>query len=172
MLRFYTLRGLLYYNTNGFLSESLCFTTMNLLLTRDLYYTSKLLVLMYALHTIVTSTYVRIAVRSRIYFSPVYGFPGVNTIEDKTSPVYDPFESTLTTLVKVSSDVKLEDSGAWINLINLLRHKRSVSQLLERQKANVKGTIVNQVTGKASGPKRYKPMKSWLTPDRTVARKK
>jgi hypothetical protein len=112
MLRFYTLRGILYYNTNGFLNELLYFTIMNLLLTRDLWYTFNWVVLIYALHIIVTSTYVRISVRSRIYFSPVYGFPGVNTIEDKTSPVYDPFEFTLTTLVKVMSDVKLEDSGA------------------------------------------------------------
>lgn len=172
MLRFYALRGMLYYNTNGFLSELLYFTIMNLLLTRDLRYTFGWVVLIYALHIIVTSTFVRTSVRSRIYFSPVYGFPGVNTIEDKTSPVYDPFESTLTTLVKVTSDVKLEDSGAWKNLINLLKSRRSVSQLLERQKANVKGTVVNQVTGKVSGPKRSKLVKNWLTPDRTDARKK
>jgi len=162
---------MLYYNTNGFLSELLYFSIMNLLLTRDLWYTIYWVVLIYALHIIVTSSYVRIFVRSRIYFSPLYGFPGVNVIEDTTSPVYDPFESTLTTLVKVASDVKLEDSGAWINLINLLKSRRSVKQLLERQKANVKGISVNQVTGKASGPKRSKPAKSWKAPDRTDARK-
>lgn len=127
---------------------------------------------MFALHTSITSSWVRIWVRSQIYFSPLYGFPGVNTIEDKTSPVYDPFESTLTTLVKVASDVRLEDSGAWENLINLLRDRRSVKQLLERQKANVKGLTVNQVTGKASGPKRSRSIKSDKAPDRTDARKK
>jgi hypothetical protein len=56
MLRFYTLRGLLYYNTNGLLNELLYFTIMNLLLTRDLWYTVKWVVLIYALHIIVTSS--------------------------------------------------------------------------------------------------------------------
>lgn len=72
--------------------------------------------------------------------------------------------------MKVASDVKLEDSGAWKNLINLLRDRKQVQQLLERQKASVKGQPVNQVMGKATGPKRYNPRGN--TPDRTVAHKK
>jgi hypothetical protein len=91
--------------------------------------------------------------RSRVYFSPIYGFPGVNVIEDKTSPAYDPFGSSLSTLVKVNSDVLLEDSGAWLSITKMLKSRRSVKQLLERQKLNVKITSSRRVDRKTSGPR-------------------
>jgi hypothetical protein len=76
-------------------------------------------------------------------------------IEDKTSPTYDPFGSSISTLVKVTSDVKLEDSGAWLNIIRLLGSRRSVIQLLERQKSSVKAPSPKD-SGKASVPRRTK----------------
>jgi hypothetical protein len=91
--------------------------------------------------------------RSRVYFSPIYGFPGVNVIEDKTSPTYDPFGSSLSTLVKVNSDTLLEDSGAWLSIIRMLKSRQSVKQLLERQKLNVKLTSSKRVDRKTSGPR-------------------
>jgi hypothetical protein len=103
-------------------------------------------------------------VRSRVYFSPIYGFPGVNVIEDKSSPTYDPFGSSISTLVKVNSDTKLEDSGAWLSIIGLLKSRKSVKQLLERQKQNVKVVSVSRVSRSTSEPR--------LKPDRFDATKK
>ena len=138
---------------------------MNFLLTRDLIYTTFWVVLIYALHIVVISNWVKVQVRSRIYFSPLYGFPGVNVIEDTTSPAYDPFESSLTTLKKVTSERKLEESSAWRNIIWLLRGKKSVRQLLERQKeAKLKLNKSSKVGGKGKDPRRK--------PDRILPTKK
>lgn len=123
-------------------------------LTWDFMFCIKFWVLPLALHAVLTSSWCRTIVRSRIYFSPLYGFPGVNVIEDKTSPTYDPYGSTLSTLIKVSSDVKLEDSGAWLNIIKLLRSKRSVKQLLQRQKDSVKPKLVEKHRGLSVKPNR------------------
>jgi hypothetical protein len=78
---------------------------------------------------------------------------------------HDPFESSLTTLKKVTSDKKLEESGAWRNIIWLLREKKSVRQLLERQKeAKLKLNKSSKVSGKGKDPR--------LKPDRILPTKK
>jgi hypothetical protein len=137
MFKFYFLRSLLYYNSSG--REVLVLLFLGTLgLTWDFWFCFHLWALPFALHWVLTSKWCNTMLRSRIYFSPIYGFPGVNVIEDKTSRIYDPFDSSISTLVKVSSDVKLEDSGAWLNIISLLKRKTRVKQLLERQKSSVK----------------------------------
>jgi hypothetical protein len=103
---------------------------------------------------IVTSTWYHTKIRSKIYFSPIYGFPGVNVVEDKTSPIYDPFESSLSTLVKVSGDKKtLEDSGAYRNIIGLLSSRGSIKRLSKVSKfVKLKTDLVPKKRGKGKGP--------------------
>jgi hypothetical protein len=151
MMKFYFLRGLLYYNNSG---REVCFILFlgTISLTWDFWFCVHLWAFPFALHWVLTTRWIRRIVRSRVYFSPIYGFPGVNVIEDKTSPTYDPFGSSISTLAKVASDKKLEDSGAWLNIIRLLRNKRSVIRLLERQKSSVKAPRPRD-SGKASVPR-------------------
>jgi hypothetical protein len=152
MVKFYILRGLLYYNDSD---RGICFLLFfgTMSLTWDFWFCVHLWALPFALHWVLTTRWIRRIIRSRVYFSPIYGFPGVNVIEDKTSPTYDPFGSSISTLVKVASDKKLEDSGAWLNIIRLLRNRRSVIQLLERQKSSVKAPSPRD-SGKAPVPRR------------------
>jgi hypothetical protein len=163
MFKFYFLRSMIYYNSSG--REILFVLFLGTLgLTWDLRFCFDLWVLPFALHWVLTTKFILRILRSRVYFSPIYGFPGVNVVEDKTSPTYDPFGSTLSTLVKVSSDVKLEDSGAWLSIISLLKSRRSVKQLLVRQKLVVNQSKLHRVNRKTSEPR--------LKPDRFDAIKK
>jgi hypothetical protein len=159
MMLFYLFRGLLLINQSP-LWVLLPYVLGTLVLTWDPLFTLRFWVLPSTLYLVLTSRYIGNKVRSYVYFSPIYGYPGVNVVEDKTSPPYDPFESNISTLVKVSSDKKLEDSGAWLNIISLLKNRKSVIQLLERQKEAAKLKSSKLVRGKASGPKRTSACKT------------
>lgn len=152
MFVFYFWRTLILIN-QGPLEILYIYIIGTLVLTWDIQFTIFFWVLPGTLYYGMISRKFGVWIKSHVYFSPTYGFPGVNVIEDKTSPTYDPFESSISTLVKVSAEKKLEDSGAWLNIISLLRNRKSVIQLLERQKENAKALIDAKVRRKTSGPR-------------------
>jgi hypothetical protein len=73
--------------------------------------------------------------------------------------VFDPFDGSISTLVKLSSETKLEDSGAYLQIINMLKTRNSVQAYLERLKASKtktkttrsKRTIVTNIVETTSG---------------------
>jgi hypothetical protein len=122
---------------------------MVIVLVFDLSYYSW--ILPFLVYFITSSVGFKRMMKQWIYFSPIYNDPVTNIIADKTAQIFDPFESDLTTLAKVVSEKKLESSGAWLNIVNLLRHKRSVRLFLDRQKQALLES--KKGSGKVAAPK-------------------
>jgi hypothetical protein len=159
MVKFYSWRFLFLCHRDGILIGFLTTPLLGILLSGDPLPWLYLIVLILALHGIVRSDIAGRVIKHNTYFSPIYGMPGENVIWDKFTQTFDPFDGSISTLVKLSSETKLEDSGAYLQIINMLKTRSSVKSYLERLKAakvktkttRSKKTIVTNIVETTSG---------------------
>jgi hypothetical protein len=159
MVKFYSWRFLLLCHRDGILIGFLTLPSLGFLLSGDLHPWIYMVVLIFALHWIVRSRIAGDVIKHNTYFSAIYGMPGENVIWDKFTRTFDPFDGSISTLVKLSSETKLEDSGAYLQIINILKTRNSVKLYLERLKASKsrtkttrsKRTIVTNIVETTSG---------------------
>jgi len=135
MVKFYTWNFLFLSHRDGLLIGLLILPAQGILLSGDPQPWLYLIVLILALHGIVRSDRAGAVIKHFTYFNALYGMPGENVIWDKFTKVFDPFDGSISTLVKLSSDTKIEDSGAYLQIISLLKRRKPVMAYLERLKA-------------------------------------
>lgn len=117
------LRSLKYWALHGFLSELCIVLVLCLLMTRSILLTIQWVVLCYVWHSLVTSDYF---VKEIIW--AVHETTGFAWWQP-----YDPLGKQVSTLSKVADKVKLEDSGAYKQLIGMLRGNKQITGYLRRK---------------------------------------
>jgi hypothetical protein len=159
MVKFYTWRFLFLSHRDGILVGFLMIPAVGFLLSGDPHPWLYMSGLILALHGIVRSDISGRVIKHNTYFSSIYGMPGENVIWDKFTQVFDPFDGSISTLIKLKSETKLEDSGAYLQIVNMLKRRASVKSYLERLKASKiktkttrsKVTIVTNIVETTSG---------------------
>jgi hypothetical protein len=159
MVKFYSWRFLFLSHRDGILIGFLTIPLLGILLSGDSHPWLYLIGLILALHGIVRSDTAGNVIKHNTYFNAIYGMPGENVIWDKFTKVFDPFDGSISTLVKLSSETKLEDSGAYLQIVNMLKSRTSVKSYLERLKASPpkrkttrsKRTVVTNIVETTSG---------------------
>jgi len=117
------LRTLKYWALHGFLSELWIVLVLCLLMTRNIFITIQYVLLCYVWHSLVTSDYF---VKEIIW--SVHETTGFAWWQP-----YDPLGKQVSTLSKVADKVKLEDSGAFKQLIGMLRWNKQIIGYLRRK---------------------------------------
>jgi hypothetical protein len=117
------LRSLKYWSLHGFMSELFIASVLSFLLTRSLFVTLEWMLLCFVWHKIVTSD----------YFSKEIIWLVHETTGFAWWQPYDPLGGNVSTLAKVAEKVRLEDSGAYKEIISMLRGNKQIIGYLRRK---------------------------------------